>query len=217
MIYHCCECGLPLAENDAGEVLCVGCRPYVSDFATSSGVADRTKKAVVNPTAPFTVAIDTREQLPYTFTGLKSDAVAGCRPLVVPTSRLTLPAGDYSIDGYCDQVAVERKSYADLAQTLTHGRRRFVKELERLNRLTMAWVVCEVDFAGMMAGPPAYSQVNPKTLWRSVAAFQIRYPRVHWWLLPGREVAEAMTYRLLEKWWGETVRNDKGRSDGGIG
>lgn len=205
MTYNCNKCGKSFEPTTLVESLCVVCRPYVSDFSPGVGKAEPNGRKKQNPVAPFTVAIDTREQLPYSFTGLKSDAIAGCRPLCVPLRTVCIPAGDYSIDGYVDQVAVERKSYADLSQTLTHGRRRFIAELEKLNRLTMAWVVCEVDFAGLMAGPPAFSQVNPKTLWRSVMAFQIRYPRVHWWLLPNREVAEAMTYRLLEKWWGEMV------------
>lgn len=161
--------------------------------------------AVLNP---FTVIVDTREQLPYTFPGLVTDAKAGRKSLFVPTRELGLPAGDYSIDGYADKVAIERKSYADLAGTLTMRRQQFLRELTALAAMPVAWVVCEVDLATMMTSGPTHSHVLPKTLWRSIMAFQVRFPTVHWWLCPSRDVAEAVTFRLLEKWWNEMMRKE---------
>lgn len=155
--------------------------------------------------SPFTVLIDTREQLPYAFSGLRADCRQQYRPLNVLTSVCTLSAGDYSIDGYADSVGVERKSLADLCGTLTAGRGRFVRELERLNSMDASWVVCEAELSYMMRCRLKWSKLVKKTLWRSVMAFQLRFPRVHWWGCPGRAVAEAVTYRLLEKWWQERV------------
>jgi ERCC4-type nuclease len=56
----------------------------------------------------ITVVVDTREQEPYTFD-----------PRSVTVIRRALPAGDYSIEGHEDSVAVERKtSFGSLK--LTH-------------------------------------------------------------------------------------------------
>jgi hypothetical protein len=41
-----------------------------------------------------------------------------------------------------------------------------------------------------------------------VIAWQQRYPRVHWWLCPGRAFAEVTTYRILERYWRDTVERD---------
>jgi len=43
----------------------------------------------------------------------------------------TLKTGDYSILGFENKIAIERKSLIDLFGTLTHGHERFRKELAR--------------------------------------------------------------------------------------
>src|SRR5262245_52113941 len=92
---------------------------------------------------PFTVVIDTREQEPYTFGGLCADAKDKRRPLEVRQVVRGIPAGDYSIEGYEKHVAVERKSLADLFRTVGGGRRRFERELERLCKLDIGFVMVE--------------------------------------------------------------------------
>jgi ERCC4-type nuclease len=155
---------------------------------------------------PFAVAIDTREQRPYAFGGLVSDAKERRRPLVVPTEIRTLRSGDYSIVGHEDAIAIERKSLADLYGTLGQGRDRFVRELERLARLSFAAVVIEAEWSEIIGSPPGLSGLNPKTVLRSVIAWQQRYPRIHWWPCPERRFAEVLTYRILERWWKEKMR-----------
>lgn len=45
------------------------------------------------------------------------------------------------------------------------------------------------------------SQLNPKTIFRSVVAWRQRYPKIHWEFCWNREWAEAYTYRVLERFW----------------
>jgi ERCC4-type nuclease len=161
--------------------------------------------------APFVVAVDDREKLAYRFAGLHADARQHCRPLVVETVTRHLPTGDYTIDGegenelcpWAEMVAIERKSAEDLFCTLGQHRDRFERELERLAALDWAAVVVEAEWSELLRSPPIRSELNPKTVIRSVMAWQVRYPTLHWWFLPGRAVAEAVTYRLLEKFWRE--------------
>jgi ERCC4-type nuclease len=152
-------------------------------------------------TCPFVVVIDTREQLPLTFAGLTADAKDGRRPLVVQTQRGTLSQGDYSILGMERRVAVERKSAGDLFGTLGRHRRRFERELARLQALAFAAVVVEADWAEILTRPPERSRLPPKTVFRSVVAWQQRYRGVHWCFMPGRAAAEAATFRVLERFW----------------
>ena len=81
-----------------------------------------------------TVLQDTREQ----------------RPLAIeayPVEVAGLPAGDYGIKGFSDwtnpQFAIERKSIADLVGSLTSGRARFMREIERLRRFRFAAILIE--------------------------------------------------------------------------
>lgn len=174
------------------------------------------RPAATSVTLPFTVAIDTREQHAFAFTGLRSDADKHYRPLIVPTTRATLHTGDYSIldtgteHNYSDRITIERKSLADLFSTLGQNRARFERELDRMAELEWSAVVIEADWPTVLGCPPPHSQLRPKTIFRSVIAWQQRYPNVHWWLCAGREFAEVTTLRILERWWRDRAAKEKG-------
>jgi len=89
----------------------------------------------------FRIVIDTREQEPWGFTCV--------------TLRRALPAGDYSVDGLEDIVAVERKSLADFTRTVVHEFPRFAAELEQLAKLPHACVVVEADLDRVLRGESA--------------------------------------------------------------
>jgi DNA excision repair protein ERCC-4 len=148
---------------------------------------------------PFVLLIDQREKLPFSFAGLRSDARQGRLPLTVRTQRGYLPTGDYSIAGMEKWVAIERKSVADCFATVAQHRRRFERELARLQSLRFAAVVVEGDWREVLFSPPRWSQLSPKVVFRSVVAWQQRFPGCHWWFCPGRAMAEVVTYRLLER------------------
>jgi DNA excision repair protein ERCC-4 len=88
---------------------------------------------------PLTVVVDTREQEPYSF-----DA------RLVAVERRALLAGDYSVAGLEDQVAVERKSLDDFVSTVIRGRMRFRKELRKLAGYRAACVVVEAGVADVL-------------------------------------------------------------------
>jgi DNA excision repair protein ERCC-4 len=156
--------------------------------------------------SPFVIAVDTRENRPFTFAGLRADARQQNRPLQVRTAVKTLASGDYSVEGLEDLVAVERKSKADLFGTLGQGRERFERELARLQEMRFAAVVIEADWPDILLNPPGHSGLNPKSLFRSVIAWQQRYHRVHWWACAGRAMAQTSTYRILERFYRDDTR-----------
>jgi len=79
-----------------------------------------------------TIIIDTREQEGYSFD-----------PRLAATVRRALPAGDYSVVGLENTVAVERKSLDDFVSTVIHSRERFRNELRKLAGYRAACVVVE--------------------------------------------------------------------------
>jgi ERCC4-type nuclease len=79
-----------------------------------------------------TIIIDTREQEGYSFD-----------PRLAATVRRALPAGDYSVVGLENTVAVERKSLDDFVSTVIHSRQRFRNELRKLAGYRAACVVVE--------------------------------------------------------------------------
>ena len=90
------------------------------------------------------VVEDSREKRPWSFDG---------------AIRRALPAGDYSLDGLEDRLAVERKSLADLVGTLTAGWPRFKAELEKLAAYPCAAIIIEASRADVATH--AYQAATP--------------------------------------------------------
>ena len=155
-----------------------------------------------------TVVIDTREQLPFAFAGLTCDQADGGGPLTVTTTRGTLASGDYSLVGYETRLAVERKSLADLYSTIGQGRDRFERELVRLAAFEFAAVVIEATWPEVCADPPPHTELPPKTVFRSILAWMVRYPAVRWLACGPRRLAEVTTFRLLERFLKEELNRD---------
>ena len=86
------------------------------------------------------VVVDTREQEPYHFD-----------PERVTATRRALTAGDYSLEGWEDRVAVERKTLEDLVGTVIRSRKRFHRELERLAGFRAACIVVEANLSDILA------------------------------------------------------------------
>jgi hypothetical protein len=155
---------------------------------------------------PFLVAIDTREQFPWSFRGLHSDSDQGSRPLAVMTESRTLPTGDYSIVGMENRITVERKSLGDAFSTFTHDRERWLRELERMSEFASAHVVIEGGWDAVIQGPLKDGGTKiGKTVYRSIIAWSQRFPNVHWWPMPSREVAEVTAFRILERFWDDAT------------
>jgi DNA excision repair protein ERCC-4 len=170
--------------------------------------------------SPFVVKIDQRERdgHRYSFDNLRTDKRLGCRPIQVQTKVCHLRTGDYTLEGFEDQIAIERKGgrdgVADLYSTLGQARLRFQRELYRLSQLQWAAVVVESDWTAILTQPPERSRLLPKTIFRSVLAWSIRFPTVHWFMCPGRAFAEATTYRLLERWWRDSQTKNEVKTNG---
>lgn len=152
-------------------------------------------------TNPFTVIIDTREQSPYSFQSFKSDSRDSGRPLYIPTAISTLQTGDYSVLGFTDEITIERKSLSDLYGTIGGGRDRFERELERMSSFRIAHVVVECDWLTALKEPPARTKLSPKTIFRSINAWEQEFPMIHWQFMGIRSLAEHKTFRILERFW----------------
>lgn len=134
------------------------------------------------------VLIDTREQAPFTF-----------QRFDVQTERTGLPTGDYSVAGFEDRVAIERKELNDLVACLMgKNRERFERELARLRHYELAAVVCEGSWQDLAAGRYR-SEMKPEAVLQSVLAFQVRY-RVPFLMAGTRAAAEYLTHGLLSKY-----------------
>lgn len=136
---------------------------------------------------PMTIAIDTREQLPFEF----SPAVA--------VVRATLATGDYSLVGMEDQVAFERKSLDDLVNSVIHDRKRFAAELARLAPMKHRAVVVEAAVADVV-NRRYRSEAHPNAVLAAANAIFLHYgvPVLFW---SDRPHARLLLEDLLTRIW----------------
>lgn len=132
------------------------------------------------------IIVDSREKLPYRF--------LGHRVLI-----RALSAGDYSLESMEGEVAIERKQLPELFACAGRERTRFKKELERLSKFSYAAIVVECSLKDLLM-PPPYTKMNPKAVINSFIAWSVKY-RVCVFFAGDRVHAQALTRRLLEKYW----------------
>lgn len=128
------------------------------------------------------IVIDSREQLPYEFEGHEK-------------VRAGLKTGDYSLEGYESRVCVERKSKEDMYGVVGAGRKRFVRELERMVQYERRFIVIEADLA-TFAIPPPRTRVDSRMAVGSVLSWCVAYNVPVLWC-GDRRYAERVVVRLL--------------------
>lgn len=87
------------------------------------------------------MVIDSREKAPLPF-------IRG--PNVEAIETAALPVGDYSIKGFEDKIAIERKSCSDLFGTLGKDHDRFKKELERAKDYDYFAILVEGSYSDVL-------------------------------------------------------------------
>ena len=110
-------------------------------------------------------------------------------------TRRALPAGDYSLDGWEDQVAVERKTLEDLVSTVIRSRKRFHKELERLAGYRAACIVVEANLADILT-EQYRSGAHPNAVLGSVLSIVVDF-RVPVFFCSDRQGARAFVEGYL--------------------
>jgi hypothetical protein len=128
------------------------------------------------------IVVDTRERYPYAFSKQQASTV-----------RAVLAAGDYAVlsEAGTPVAAVERKSLADLAGSLSNGT--LVFELGKLAQVARAALVVEDRYGNLLKHAHTPSGFLPDML----ARVQVRYPEIPILFLETRPLAEEWTFRYL--------------------
>lgn len=138
-----------------------------------------------------TILVDTREQRPYAFEG---------RPMMIRK----LDIGDYTLQGFEDQFAVERKELGDFISCMINkkdceNRDRFERELERAsNKLRRLWILVETTPEDIKKGT-FRSQIRVKAVEATMLAWLNRYDPVRIVFGGNRAEAAQTAEMLLER------------------
>ena len=155
------------------------------------------------------ILIDSREQAPFIFASYE------VKPEVV-----ALPVGDYSLPGFTDKVAIERKELNDLISCLMNGNRdRFERELAKARHFDLFAVVVQAPLSAVSRGQYR-SEMKVQAALQSILTFQVRY-RVAFVWAGNRADAEYIVHGLLSKYLREIGERfkmaTKGQEDRGQG
>ena len=152
------------------------------------------------------IIADSREQLPYEFTGYPG----------VEVTRAGLPAGDYSIPGAEHIAAIERKTLDDLIACLMgSNRERFARELARLRPYVMKAVIVEATWEDIARGRYT-SKMHPQAALQSILAMQVRYG-IPFLFCGSREGGQYVCHGLLSKYAYEVSKQYAAMSEAGEG
>lgn len=147
------------------------------------------------------IKCDTREQLGFDFFAQGAEIV-----------DVTLGAGDYTIEGLEEYIAIERKaSTGELSGNLgkVKMRERFYRELEKLNTIQEAYIVCEFpqsflytfpENSGIPKSKRKFIKMSGKYLRKLIHEIEDNFD-VQFIYCDNRAHAEQVTYDLLEKAW----------------
>jgi len=130
------------------------------------------------------IIIDSREQEAYAFD-----------PARVEVQQAALPAGDYSLVGHPDRVAVERKSLEDFVSTVIRSRKRFAVELEKLRQMDFACVVVEGNLSDIFARRYR-SGANPASVFGAAISIIVDH-RIPVYFCTDRQIACRFTQDYL--------------------
>jgi ERCC4-type nuclease len=132
----------------------------------------------------FIMVIDTREQEP----------LFRRPPKGLVTVRQTLHNGDYSIKGFEDVFAVERKKISDLYSYLGKESKRTIEKLKRLREFEWAALVVEADEATVLQTSPdaaIFGKMHPEAIRARLVSIEVRY---------GLHVYYNKSKRSVERW-----------------
>lgn len=146
----------------------------------------------------MTIIRDSREQLGWSFNG-EGDSF--------DVVRAALPAGDYSLAGYENRIAIERKSLEDFCGTVIRCRGRFEDELEKLRNYEFAAVIVEASLEDVEQHRYRMA-VHPNALLGSAVAIHMDYG-VPVLFAGGREQARNYTHRLLARFFERAKRRER--------
>lgn len=145
--------------------------------------------------APFVILADSREQVIPPF------------PAGVVLERETLREGDYTTRRLLGIAVVERKSVGDFASTITHGRDRFDREVERLKPYRFKCIAVEGDLHEVYRA----SLVHPHSVLGSIASFYARANFPTFFLVNDHGVGRFIA-GVLRRWEEELDHEAGGRA-----
>jgi DNA excision repair protein ERCC-4 len=137
----------------------------------------------------MTILIDSREQQSPLF---------GRYPRGMTVSCQTLSVGDYSLSGFSDRIAVERKQISDLVPYCTSDYQATKLKMQKLEKLEWAGLIIEARESEVYSYY-RFSQASPESVRQALASFSIKH-KVHIYIGDREHCGRWMVDRFIRYW-----------------
>ena len=144
---------------------------------------------ILQAATSFVIIQDTREQEPYLFLDKYNN------PQVLVAG---LGTGDYSVLGFEDRIALERKSLDDFVGSISNGRERFEREVQRGQDLDYFAVIIKGSMEDVRRHQYR-SLMLPHAVLQTAISWELRYGCRFIWA-GSRPAGEYVVYNTLRKY-----------------
>ena len=120
-----------------------------------------------------------------------------------------LDTGDYSIEGFENEITVDRKaSTGELYGNLGNDYKRFKKELDRMGKITHSFFICAFPYSDLSIFPERsgipnyrwkYLKMTGSFLRKKINDIQEEYPNIQFLFYNNKYEAENATYSILKE------------------
>jgi len=136
------------------------------------------------------IIIDTDEKYAWKF------------PAHIHTIRKKIKTADYSIEGYELELAIERKSKADMYGTLSSGIKNFLNELERFSYMKYRLIIIDDCTLAEFLEEPEHTSKPAQEVIKSLISLSVKYD-VPVLFTGTRQLAAAWAIQWLERCYKE--------------
>lgn len=116
-----------------------------------------------------------------------------------------LKTGDYSIKGFEDMITIERKSIVDLYGSMSGGRKKLEKELERMKKMKWYGMMIE-GCEDKVLRKQSYAKMEPNQMYHSLCSFELR--GVHIYYAKLKQDARDWILSRLTRFYNHVRRGD---------
>lgn len=157
----------------------------------------RRKKEIHIPT----IVTDSREQAGYLFKGKEAEAKIVMKKLDV---------GDYSLEGYENEIVIERKRLFELFNNFAADRERFMREIDRMKNIPHKFLLIEDSFEkliGLINSPRLPGKTTVKLVVATLISLMIKN-NLKVVFAANPKLAEQLAYRILLKFFSYKMKGD---------
>jgi len=144
------------------------------------------------------IITDTRENCGYLFKGKEAEAKIVMKKLVT---------GDYSLEGYEREIVIERKRINELFGNFAGDRERFMREIERMEKIPYKFLLIEGSFKDLVGMKKLPGKVSIKLVVATLISLMIKN-NIKVVFAGSPKLAEQLAYRILLKFFSYKMRGD---------